>query len=130
MIAGPGSGMVLSSNNSAFHGATKEMTPMTAFRSLFAAAALMGAAANASAALLTVTGTGENFAVAYASGSTGTIVGGGAVRVTGNGESQQIAHLDHRFAQQPAGIPVFVGSSEGTVAYLPAQNPTQLLANR
>jgi hypothetical protein len=107
MIAGPGSGMVLSSNNSAFHGATKEMTPMTTFRSLFAAAALMGAAANASAAPLTVTGTG-----------------------TGTGESQQIAHLDRRFAQQPAGVPIFVGGSEGTVAYLLAQNPTQFLANR
>jgi hypothetical protein len=109
MIAGPGSGMVLSSNNSAFHGATKEMTPMTTFRSLFAAAALMGAAANASAAPLTVTGTGTG---------------------TGTGESQQIAHLDRRFAQQPAGIPIFVGGSEGTVAYLPAQNPTQFLASR
>jgi hypothetical protein len=122
MIAGPGSGMVLSSNNSAFHGATKEMTPMTTFRSLFAAAA----------APLTVTGTGENFAVEYAPGYIGSIVCGGAVRVigNGNGKSQQIAHLDRRFAQQPAGIPVFVGGSEGTVAYLPAQNPTQFLASR
>jgi hypothetical protein len=104
---------------------------MSSFRTLLAAAALVGfSGAAALATPLTVTGTGENFAVAYAPDYTGNIVGGGVVRVTGNGESQQIAHLDRRFAQQPAGIPVFVGGSEGTVAYLPAQNPTQFLANR
>jgi hypothetical protein len=93
------------------------------------ATGLLGAAA-AQAEEMQVINQGEQFEVHYPAGYTGNIVGGGAVRVTGNGESQQIAHLDRRFAQQPAGIPVFVGGSEGTVAYLPAQNPTQFLANR
>jgi hypothetical protein len=67
---------------------------------------------------------GEEAHVDYPAGYTGNIVGGGAVRVAGQGESQQIAHLDSRFAQHPAGIPVFVGGSEGNVAYIPAGEST------
>ena len=62
---------------------------MTAFRTLLAAAALIGAASStAFAAPLTVVNQGESFEVQYEAGYTGNIVGGGAVRVTGNGENQ------------------------------------------
>jgi hypothetical protein len=101
---------------------------MINFRTLLAAAALIGASSTAFAAPLTVVNQGESFAVEYAEGYTGNIVGGGAVRVAGQGESQQIAHLDGRFVEQTAGIPVFVGGSEGTVAYLPLASSSQMAA--
>jgi hypothetical protein len=106
------------------------MTPMTPFRTLLAAAALISAAASSTAfaAPLTVTGTGESFAVQYDEHHTGNIVGGGAVRVTGNGESQQISYADSSFAQHVAGIPVFTGGSEGGVAYLPATYSSRMAA--
>jgi hypothetical protein len=103
---------------------------MNAIRTLLAAAALVGASASAFAAPLTVVSRGESFAVQYEQGYTGNIVGGGAVRVAGQGESQQIGYSDSRFAQHAAGIPVFAGGSEGGVAYLPAQSQAQFLANR
>jgi hypothetical protein len=93
---------------------------MTAFRTLLAAAALLGAAsASAFAAPLGVVNQGEAFSVQYEEGYTGNIVGGGAVRVAGQGESQQIRYSDSHFAQHAAGIPVFTGGSEGDVTYLP-----------
>jgi hypothetical protein len=103
------------------------------FRTAILSAALLmaGLAGAAQAQDLQVINQGEQFEVHYPAGYTGNIVGGGAVRVAGQGESQQIAHLDSRFAEQPAGIPVFVGGSEGEVAYLPAGvSATQFLATR
>jgi hypothetical protein len=93
---------------------------MTTFRTLLAAATLVGAAAssNAFAAPLSVVNQGEAFSVQYEEGYTGNIVGGGAVRVAGQGESQQIRYSDSHFAQHAAGIPVYTGGSEGDVVYV------------
>jgi hypothetical protein len=103
------------------------MTQMTSFRTLLAAALLMGASSTAFAAPLTVVSQGENFSVQYEEGYTGNIVGGGAVQVTGQGESQQIAYANPGFANRSAGIPVFVGGSEGSVAYVPAMPSSSTL---
>lgn len=104
---------------------------MSAFRTLLAATALLGAAsAAASAAPLTVTSQGENFAVEYAPDYTGNIVGGGFVRLQGNNQSLRIIHDDASFARQASGIPVFTGGSEGHVAYLPASGASNTLAAR
>jgi hypothetical protein len=98
---------------------------------IFSAALLMaGLAGAAQAQEMQVINQGEQFSVQYPAGYTGNIVGGGVVRVTGQGESQQIAHLDGRFVERPAGIPVFVGGSEGNVAYLPVGQAQQFLAHR
>jgi hypothetical protein len=107
------------------------MTPMTPFRTLLAAAALIGVAASAtaSAAPLTVTGTGESFAVQYDERYTGNIVGGGAVASETRGKDNRVVYAQANHAMT-TGVPVFVGGSEGTVAYMPIQNPTQLLASR
>jgi hypothetical protein len=95
------------------------MTTMTAFRTLLAAAALVGA--SAFAAPLSVVNQGENFSVQYEAGYTGNIVGGG--------ESQEITYGDSRFAPHAAGIPAFTGGSEGDVAYVPlAISATQMAA--
>ncbi|MBO1076703.1 hypothetical protein [Roseomonas marmotae] len=101
------------------------------FRIAMLSAALLasGLAGAAHAQDLQVVNQGEQFEVHYPAGYTGNILGGGAVRVSGQGESQRIAHLTASFAQQPAGIPVFVGGGEGRVAYLPAAQG-QFLANR
>jgi hypothetical protein len=103
---------------------------MTAFRTLLAAAALIGASASAFASPLSVVNQGESFEVQYEAGSTGNIVGGGQVQVTGNGESQEIRYVDSRFAHRTAGIPVFVGGSEGSVAYRPVAPAAALMAAR
>ncbi|MXP63066.1 hypothetical protein E0493_06825 [Roseomonas sp. M0104] len=100
-------------------------------RTLLATAALLGlSGASALAAPLTVTGQGENFAVAYADDYTGNILGGGTVRTEGNSRNLRIIHDDARFAQRPAGLPVFQGGSEGDVAYLPAPATAGLRAAR
>jgi hypothetical protein len=86
-----------------------------------AAAALISlSSASAFADPLTVSSQGENFSVQYDAGEVGNIVGGGAIRVIGQGESQQIVHVDALSASRAVGIPVFTGGSEGDVAYLPA----------
>ena len=102
------------------------------FRSAILSAALLmaGLAGAAQAQDLQVINQGEQFEVHYPAGYTGNIVGGGAVRVAGQGESQQIVHVDSRFVEHAAGIPVFVGGSEGNVAYLPVNQAQQFLANR
>jgi hypothetical protein len=101
---------------------------MNAIRTLLAAAALVGASASAFAAPFTVISQGETFTVQYEQGYTGNIVGGGTVRVTGQGEGQQIGYNDSGFAQRVAGIPVFTGGSEGGVAYLPSTATSQMAA--
>ncbi|MFC7556633.1 hypothetical protein ACFQU7_37060 [Pseudoroseomonas wenyumeiae] len=102
---------------------------MTSFRTLLAAAALLGlSGATAFAAPLTVVNQGENFSVEYDAGYTGNIVGGGTVRVAGQGESQVIAYSNPSFAHRSAGIPVFTGGSEGGVAYLPAASSSAIAA--
>lgn len=95
-----------------------------------AAAALISlSAASAFAAPLTVVSQGENFSVQYDAGHTGNIVGGGAIRVLGQGESQQFVHVDLSSANRAAGIPVFTGGSEGDVVYLPT-SASSMMASR
>ncbi|RMI17071.1 hypothetical protein EBE87_24105 [Pseudoroseomonas wenyumeiae] len=102
---------------------------MTSFRTLLAATALLGlSGATAFAAPLNVVNQGENVSVEYDAGYTGNIVGGGAVRVAGQGESQMIAYSAPSFAHRSAGIPVFTGGSEGGVAYLPAASSAAMAA--
>ncbi|MDJ0386922.1 hypothetical protein QMO56_02245 [Roseomonas sp. E05] len=104
---------------------------MTRFPTFLAAAALLGlSGASALAAPLTVTNQGENFAVTYADDYTGNILGGGLVQVEGRGRNLQIIYDDARFARRPAGFPVFLGGSEGDVAYLPTPTASGLLAAR
>jgi hypothetical protein len=74
--------------------------------------------APAGAADIVVITQGEQFQVDYPPGHTGNIVGGGQVRVVGQGESQRVVHLEQRFTRQRPGLPVFVGGSHGHVAYL------------
>lgn len=80
--------------------------------------AVLATAGTSFAQDLTVNGTGENFSVSYAPSYTGNIVGGGTVRLLGNGESLQVQYENNRFAHRAAGIPVFQGGSEGDIAYL------------
>lgn len=105
---------------------------MNAVRTLLAAATIVGAAVSSTAfaAPLSVVNQGESFSVQYEAGYTGNVVGGGAVRVTGQGEGQQITHADTSFARHAAGVPVFTGGSEGDVAYLPDVPSSSLMAAR
>ncbi|KAA2211928.1 hypothetical protein [Teichococcus oryzae] len=103
---------------------------MTASRTLLAAALLGLAAGSAVAQPLTVTGEGENFAVAYDPAYTGNIVGGGAVKVVNWGQNVRIVHQDPSFTHHSAGIPVFEGGSEGNVVYLPQLDAGTSLASR
>jgi hypothetical protein len=132
MIAVPEQGTFSLSNNGAPPRRHRSGDhPMTAIRSLLAAAALLSAAASSTAfaAPLPVVNQGESFSVSYEPSFTGNIVGGGTVRLAGQGESQQISYNDSRLAQHAAGIPVFTGGSEGDVAYLPlATSSTQMAA--
>jgi hypothetical protein len=103
---------------------------MNVFRTLLAAAALVGTSASAFAAPLTVVSQGETFSVQYEDGYAGNIVGGGAVRVVGQGASQQIAYANPSLAHRSAGIPVFTGGSEGNVAYLPIVSASMQMTAR
>ncbi|MBO1077239.1 hypothetical protein [Roseomonas marmotae] len=103
---------------------------MSRFLTAAAAALISLSAASAFATPLTVLSQGETFAVQYDPSDTGSIVGGGAVRVMGQGESQQITHVEARFAHRMAGIPVFTGGSEGGIAYLPAGASSSVMASR
>ena len=72
---------------------------------------------------------GEQFHVSYPAGYTGNIVGGGESVTVTAGRFPQVSYTDPNFVA-PHGIPVFVGGTEGTVAYLPAPVPSTLLATR
>ncbi|MXP62303.1 hypothetical protein E0493_02920 [Roseomonas sp. M0104] len=95
---------------------------MTASRTLFAAAALLGMSGTLAQAqdALTVTGTGENFAVSYAAEHTGNILGGGFAKVVDQGRNSRIVYADPALGQKASGLPVFTGGQEGAVVYLPA----------
>jgi hypothetical protein len=99
---------------------------MSRFTIAAAAALISLAAAPAFASPLTIASHGENFAIQY--NTDNNIVGGGAVRVIGQGESQRVIHTDASAMQSSAGIPVFVGGSEGGIAYLPADASVRMAA--
>lgn len=91
---------------------------MSASRTLLAAAALLGLVGTAQARDLVVNDNGENFSVSYAADYIGNVVGGGAVRTQGNGNTLAIIYEDERFTQAAEGTPVDRGGSNGEVAYL------------
>lgn len=97
----------------------------------FAAAVAIAASfvTSSDAQHLTILGQGENFAVEYAPGYSGNVVGGGHVRVFRNGENLEVQHHDDRFAMRSPGIPFFTGGSEGSIVYLPPHS-SSLTANR
>ena len=93
---------------------------MITFRALLATGALLGLTATAQARdAFSVTGMGENFAVEYAPGYSGNIVGGGSATQRSSGESGQILYSDATAARRTAGVPTFVGGNEGDVVYQP-----------
>jgi hypothetical protein len=67
---------------------------------------------------------GENSAILHGPGhARGTLVGGGRVVATANGENTQLQHLDSQFAQPAATglVAVSVGSGEdSSVVFVPA----------
>lgn len=88
-----------------------------AFRTLIAAAALLGAPALAQATdYPRLVGSGEDMTVEYGPGPHGNIVGGGPTSVTLGGEQHvTITYLDEANVQRRADgrVPVMLGSGEG-----------------
>ncbi|HWL80853.1 MAG TPA: hypothetical protein VNR89_07870 [Roseomonas sp.] len=106
---------------------------MTLSRTLLAATALLGLGGGLAQAqeAFTVAGTGENFAVSYAPGYTGNILGGGFATVADAGQNTRIVYADTTLGRKASGIPVLTGGQEGTVIYLPAPaTPMALAANQ
>ncbi len=93
------------------------------FRKFLLAATLVTGFAGAAAAQepITILGTGENFAVDY-SNDGGNILGGGAVQVTGQGESAVYRHAPNAPAQHGWAPHVLSQGEAGRVIYTPAQN--------
>jgi hypothetical protein len=68
-------------------------------------------------------GSGENLEIDYGPGPLGNVVGGGAVSVSGAGESMTITHLEPAYAQapRPGLVPITVGAGDGQdIAWVPA----------
>ncbi|MBC9207593.1 hypothetical protein IBL26_12180 [Roseomonas aerophila] len=91
-------------------------------RTLLAATALLSLSAFGASAQepFRVTGRGENFAVEYAPGYTGNIVGGGAAPHVASGDTTQADYAHPVYEHAAPGIPTFRGGREGDVVYLPA----------
>jgi hypothetical protein len=103
---------------------------MNASRTLLAAAALLGlSGAAAIAAPLTVSGTGENFAVQYDATYSGNIVGGGIVASETRGKDNRVVYANPNHVRM-VGIPVQAGGSEGEVSYLPPALSSVWMASR
>jgi hypothetical protein len=100
---------------------------MTPIRILLAATAMMGMSSLGAQAEepFHVTGQGENFAVEYAPGYTGNIVGGGTSPRTSSGDAGQAEYAIPTNGIAAPGIPTFRGGREGDVVYIPA--PTRSL---
>jgi len=79
---------------------------------------------------LTVLDEGENFTVAYDPSYEGNVAGGGRVQIADDGEMLQIQYRDGSFAMQAPGVPVFIGGSEGNIAYLPSGNSVTVTTQR
>jgi hypothetical protein len=101
---------------------------MNTIRTLLAALLVAGAAGAAQAQEpFQVTGNGENFAVEYAPGYTGNIVGGGVLRDTTTGKDPRAIYTAPNVSQT-AGIPSFTGGSQGDVVYTPVGVAPALMA--
>ena len=98
---------------------------MNAIRTLLSALVIAGAAGAAQAQEpFQVTSQGENFAVEYAPGYTGNVVGGGEVVRTTTGKNPRVVYADPNVSQS-VGIPSFTGGSQGNVVYTaPAATPS------
>jgi hypothetical protein len=98
------------------------------FRTALLSAVLLttGLAGGASAAeVFPVTSQGESFSVDY-SHDQNNIVGGGFARASGGGQDVRISYADPSIGNKAPGIPVFVGGSEGRIAYITAPASTTL----
>lgn len=102
---------------------------MSKTRNLFGALALTISAGMAQAQMLTITGTGENFAVEYAPDHVGNIVGGGPVTLTGGAQDGLILYQDMSFAQRRAGIARDMGG-ESPLVYLPQVPAATMMSAR
>jgi hypothetical protein len=100
------------------------------FRTALLSAVLLtaGLAGAASAAdVFPVMSQGESFSVDY-SHDQNNIVGGGFARISGGGQEVRINYANPTIGNKPAGTPVFVGGSEGRIAYITAPASTTLAA--
>jgi hypothetical protein len=98
------------------------------FRTALLSAALLtaGLTGAASAAdVFPVMSQGESFSVDY-SNDMNNIVGGGFARAISGGQEVRISYANPNIGNKSPGIPVFVGGSEGNVAYLMAPGSTSL----
>ncbi|MBC9176669.1 hypothetical protein [Pseudoroseomonas ludipueritiae] len=97
--------------------------------SFLGALALILPAGLAQAQTLTITGTGESFAVDYGSGHDSNILGGGAVQLQGGGQDGRIVYQDATFVQRRAGIAMDPGG-EGQLVYLPPVPTSTMMSAR
>jgi predicted secreted protein len=85
---------------------------------------LVGAASAADS--FPVSSQGESFSADY-SHDMNNIVGGGFARATG-GNDVRISYADPSIGNKAPGIPVFVGGSEGRIAYIAPSHSATLAA--
>lgn len=97
--------------------------------SFLGALALIIPASLTQAQTLTVTGTGENFAVEYGADYRGNIVGGGSTQIQGGGQDEHIIYRDATFTQRRAGVAKDTGG-EGHLVYLPLVSSTGRMSAR
>lgn len=97
--------------------------------SFLGALALILPAGLAQAQTLTVTGTGENFAVDYGPSRGGNILGGGAVDLQGGGHDGRIIYRDASFARRRDGTVMDQGG-EGHLVYLPPAPTGKVMSAR
>jgi hypothetical protein len=119
----------LPASKSDSHAAFLKIKVKKMFRNFVLASALIAGFSGVALAQepLTVLGTGENFAVDY-SNDGGNILGGGAVRVIGHGESAVYQHASDAPAQHGWTPHVVSQGEAGRVTYSPAPsaNPAPL----
>jgi hypothetical protein len=113
--------------------APPQMEVPTMIKSLPFAAALALAATllpAGPAAAMRFTNQGEQASVEYDAGDRGNILGGGSLRIEGQGESQRIAYDEPRLARPVPGLARAAGGSEGEITYLPLDTAQPMLARR
>jgi hypothetical protein len=103
-------------------------------KSLSFAAALALAAATllpaGPAAAMRFANQGEQASVEYDAADRGNILGGGRLRIEGQGESQRIAYDEPGFARRVPGLARATGGSEGEITYRSFEPAQPLFARR